>query len=84
MNETYNRVRVDNHLSDMFPIRNGLKLGDALLPLLFKFDLEYAIRRVQEYQEDLKLFSKQQLLCYADDVNILGGSVRNIKINTES
>ena len=25
LNETYSRVRVVKHLSDMFPIRNGLK-----------------------------------------------------------
>jgi hypothetical protein len=33
-------------LSDMFPIRNGLKQGDALSPLLFNFALEYAIRTI--------------------------------------
>jgi hypothetical protein len=27
-------------LLDMFPIRNGLKQGDVLLPLLFNFTLE--------------------------------------------
>ena len=30
MNETYSRVWVGKHLSDKFPIRNGLKQGDAL------------------------------------------------------
>jgi hypothetical protein len=25
LNESYSRVRVDKHLSDMFPIKNGLK-----------------------------------------------------------
>jgi hypothetical protein len=44
--ETYSRVRVGKHLSDTFPIKNGLKQGDALSPLLFNFALEYAIRRV--------------------------------------
>jgi len=34
LNETYSRFRVGNHLSDMFPIKNGLKQGDALLTLL--------------------------------------------------
>jgi hypothetical protein len=46
LTETYSRVRVGKNLSDSFPIRNGLKQGDALLPLLFNFALEWAIRRV--------------------------------------
>ena len=62
-------------MSDMFPIRNGLKEGDALSPLLFNFALEYAIRRVQVIQERLKLNGTHQLLVYVDDVDILGGSV---------
>jgi len=47
LSETYGRVWVGKHLSDMFPIMNGLKQADALSPLLFSFALEYAIRRVQ-------------------------------------
>jgi len=39
LTETYGRVRVGKNLSDMFPIRNGLKLGDALSPFLFNFAL---------------------------------------------
>jgi hypothetical protein len=30
LTETYSRVRVGKNLSDMFPIRNGLKQGDTL------------------------------------------------------
>jgi len=35
MNEMCSRVRVGKHLSNMFPIKNGLKKGDALSPLFF-------------------------------------------------
>jgi hypothetical protein len=51
LNETYSKVHTGKHLSDMFPIQNGLKQGDALLPLLFNFDLEYAIKKDQENRD---------------------------------
>jgi hypothetical protein len=46
--------------------------------------LEYAIKRVQVNQDSLKLNGMYQLLAYADDVNILGGSVHNVKENAEA
>ena len=84
LTETYIGARVGKNLSDRFPIRNGLNQGDALSPLLFNFALEYAISRVQINQDGLKLNGTHQLLDYADDINILGGSVHTVKKNAEA
>ena len=82
--ETYSRVQVGKNLSDRFPIRNGLKQGDTLSPVLFNYAFEYAIRRVQINQNGFKLNGTHQLLPYADDVNILGGSIHTVKKNAEA
>ena len=81
LNETHIRVWVGRLVSDMFSI-NGFK--QALLPLLFSFALEYAIRRVQVDQEGLKLNGTLELLAYADRVNVLGESVHTVKKNAEA
>jgi len=52
--------------------------------LLFSFSLQLTIRRVQVNQDGLKLNDTHQLLAYADDVNILGESIRAVNENAEA
>jgi hypothetical protein len=62
----------------MFLVRNVVKQGDAPSPLLFNFALEYTI---QVNHDGLKLNGTHELLVYAADIKISGGSVRTIKKN---
>jgi hypothetical protein len=84
LNETYSKVRIGKHLSDSFPVQNGLKQEDVLSSLLFNVALEYVIRKVQENQVGLNLNGTHRLLAYADDVNLLGDNTDTINKNIES
>jgi len=84
LTEICSRDRVGENVSDRFLIRNGLKQGDALTLLFFNYVLQYAIRSFQVNQNGLKLNGAHQLLAYADDVNILGGSIHTLKENAET
>jgi hypothetical protein len=75
LNEMYSKVHTGKHLSGMFLIQNGLKQGDALLPLLVNFALEYPISKVQKNQVEMKLNGTHHLLVYVDDLNLLGDNI---------
>jgi hypothetical protein len=66
-------------LSDSFLSKIGLKQGNALSSLLFKFALEYAILKVRENQVGMKLNGTYELLAYTDDVNLLGDNIETQK-----
>jgi hypothetical protein len=78
LNEIYSKVHIGKHLSDNFPIPNGLKQGDALSPLRFKFALEYDTKKVQKNHVGLIINGTHQLLAYTD-VILLGDNTDTVK-----
>jgi len=42
-NETYSKVRLRWHLSDVFPVQNNPKQRDTQPPLILNFALEFAV-----------------------------------------
>ena len=52
-------------------------------PYFSTFALEYVISRLQEIRIGLELIGRNQVLVYADDINILGENLRTIRVNTE-
>ena len=82
LNESGNRVRLGRHLSDMFCNRNGLNPRENLSLWVFRFALEYVIRKVQENEEGSKLNGTRHFLVYADDVNTLDDTIHSIQKNT--
>jgi hypothetical protein len=56
------------------PVKKCLKEGDALSPSLFNCALEYAVKRVPEKEDGLKLNDTYKFLVYASNVNSLGGT----------
>ena len=52
LNESCKIIWVDKHTVVVFPIRNGMKNGDVLLPLVFKFALEHVFRTFAVKQDD--------------------------------
>ena len=84
MTETSSRVQIGKNLLDIFLIRNVSKQRNSLSSLPFNLALGYAIKRVQENQDGLKLHGTIQVLVYADNVKILGESVHSVKENFDS
>lgn len=68
-----------NGISDLFDIRKELRQGDGLSILLFNLVLEGVIRRAtNKNNKNNNKFLNADLLAYADDIDIIGRSARDV------
>jgi hypothetical protein len=79
MTHTEVQVKVQTDLTTTFKIKQGLKQGDGLAPMLFNLALEYAIRKLPVDANGTLEFKMRQIVGYADDMCLLGRSLRSVK-----
>ena len=53
LSDPISKVGIGNNMSNSFQIRSKLKQGNALLPLLINFALEYAILKIKQDKKGL-------------------------------
>jgi sorting nexin-29 len=90
MTDTESQVKVQTDPTDTFEIRQGLKQGYGLAPMLFNLALEYVITKLPADANGTLKYKMNQVVGYADDICLLGRSARSVnevykelKINAE-
>jgi sorting nexin-29 len=79
LSNTISSVKVGNDLSETFSTRRGLRQGDSLSCVLFNLLMESVIRKAGVHRGGTILGQKcVQLLGYADDIDIIGRTKRDV------
>lgn len=74
------QIRANGELSKPLEIRNGLRQGDALAPILFNLVLDKVVKRANIYGSGTIINKSLQIMAYADDVIIVGRSRQAIEV----
>jgi len=78
---TFCRVRFLGETSTQLEVRNGIRQGNALSPILINLALERVIREMNNLRE-MEMIEGNTLLAYADDIVILGESKAKLTTST--
>lgn len=79
-------MRFNQHMSDEFEVKTGLRQGDALSLVLFNITLETVVRKTLSKYSGLNLGENERqcgILGYADDIIILGLNKQEVKMATK-
>jgi len=79
LRDVVSKVRIREQLSVPFTTENGLRQGDPLSTLLFNIALESAVRRSRVPTQVVIYDEPVQYLAYADDIDIVGKTMRNVR-----
>jgi hypothetical protein len=71
LKETYRNFCIGKHVCDTFPAPDGLKQGDALLPLLFNFASDTPLAVSKKPRTGVEINGIQQLLVCPNAINLL-------------
>jgi hypothetical protein len=66
-------------IGSFFQVKQGLKQGDGLAPLLFSLVLEYVIRKLHIDTRHTLEYKSVQIVCCADDINLMGRFLRSVE-----
>jgi hypothetical protein len=69
MKDTEIQVKVQTQSSEPFKIRQGLKQGDGLAPLLFNLALDFVIRKLPVITMETLEHHTAQIIGYAEDMS---------------
>jgi hypothetical protein len=72
-------VKIYNDVSESFTTQRGVRQGDALACLLFNLALEKVIQNAGIEKRGTIYHKPIQILAYADDVNVIGRTIRDLK-----
>ena len=73
-------VKVNNHLTDWFNVRNGLKQGCNLSPTLFSIYINDLVDEINLIDSDIMVDDvKVSILLYADDIILLASSEEKLQ-----
>ena len=78
LSNTTSSVKIGLNLSEPFDTKRGFRQGDPLSCTLFNLLMEGVLRKAGVHRSGTIFFKSVQLLAYADDIDIVGLSKRDV------